>query len=495
MKQINSSKSYNNKMRNKTPTNTHKWFFTLAALFVLSVTVYAATVISDTQITTPIVNTILYVEAGNAGDIQAKINQANNGDKIILPDGFYNIENTIVINKSITFEGTTQPSFRVSPSTTGTVINATASMANLNMINVTVTGVTLRDFGVTGNSITNDGIALVGNTGSFFGENLYMELQGRNGLFALTSIGAGNSLFHIASRENGLHGMEIQRNDFRITDYYAHRNWNGSALMLNNAGGIQVNLMHVFFNNHSLYLNGTDNGIFTNIILESTNTSAIVFDSTHSSINRISIIGSDFFLNDLNNEGFAEIEFLGSANSIQDVTIEGMFDGTNDIFNTVGNSYKRLRFKTVLTELTSLGDYPENMSITNVDNDGNYVFSDGGVKIYNTNSGEEKFTIDRTMSGNEKLEVYIDDLDVIFKSEQDEDTGDKGGFRFIMDDDGTASPNYLIEEKGGEDIVNFNNQTGMTLGDGTDQMNITLTSPDGTEFNCGVSNAGAYECT
>jgi len=34
----------------------------------------------------------------------------------------------------------------------------------------------------------------------------------------------------------------------------------------------------------------------------------------------------------------------------------------------------------------------------------------------------------------------------------------------------------------------------LTIGDGTNQENITLTSPDGTEHNCGVTNGGSFVC-
>jgi len=37
-------------------------------------------------------------------------------------------------------------------------------------------------------------------------------------------------------------------------------------------------------------------------------------------------------------------------------------------------------------------------------------------------------------------------------------------------------------------------QPSIQIGDGTSQTNITLTSPDGTEYNCGVANGGVFSC-
>ncbi len=69
--------------------------------------------------------------------------------------------------------------------------------------------------------------------------------------------------------------------------------------------------------------------------------------------------------------------------------------------------------------------------------------------------------------------------DEIFEIQSRSD-GDLTSMRF-KDDNGEK---FLIDEDG--DLI---------LGDGTNQRNITLTSPDGTEYSCGVANGGALSCT
>jgi len=60
----------------------------------------------------------------------------------------------------------------------------------------------------------------------------------------------------------------------------------------------------------------------------------------------------------------------------------------------------------------------------------------------------------------------------------------------------TGSNNHLILKAG--DTANNNiylNATKVYVGQGSSQTNITLTSPNGTEYNCGVQNGGAWSCS
>ena len=52
-----------------------------------------------------------------------------------------------------------------------------------------------------------------------------------------------------------------------------------------------------------------------------------------------------------------------------------------------------------------------------------------------------------------------------------------------------------LEDRYGDTIMYWDAGGGVTIGNGTSQENITLTSPNGTEFSCGVNNTGAFICS
>lgn len=67
---------------------------------------YALTVINDQTITSPQVNSILYVQAGNASDIQAKIDLCSpDGCLVIIPPGSYLQTSDITIKSNLTIQG------------------------------------------------------------------------------------------------------------------------------------------------------------------------------------------------------------------------------------------------------------------------------------------------------------------------------------------------------------------------------------------------------
>ena len=364
-------------------------------------------------INSSVINNIFYVQVRNASDIQVTIDQASSGDKVFIPNGIYNLEDTILINKSLTLEGAAQPSFRVSPSSSGTVINASASLNGLNMINVTASGVTIKTLGLSGSSITNNGIALLDGTGGFLGENLYLELQGASGLFAIKTMDAGNSLIHIGTRENGLHGMNIQRSDFRILDYYSHRHWNGAALMLSPSSGTQVSNMHSFYNNYGIYLNGTDTSSFTNVMLEQNNYSGFYLDSTSSNINRITIADSIFYLNDCpavgcssgDGDGTPVIYLNADTHDIKGVTFSGnTFDSSTPIFNyseSSGGEIKDVIFANNIYT-ADIGSYPAGVNLLTIDDNSIKSVSTQGLVLgmsFNNDSISGNISLDSSEFG------------------------------------------------------------------------------------------------
>ena len=76
--------------------------------------VYAVTTITDTNVNSPTgtyvnitasqINNVFYVQAGNASDIQKKIDLCNGWCKIIVPKGDYDLVNTINLTSNLTFE-------------------------------------------------------------------------------------------------------------------------------------------------------------------------------------------------------------------------------------------------------------------------------------------------------------------------------------------------------------------------------------------------------
>src|SRR3990167_6330539 len=132
----------NNTMEHPTTYIYKKMLFTF--LIIFSIGIVASTVIRDTgqsvftsnidlgngnltanEVNASKINNVLYVEAGNGSDIQAKIDEADVGTLIILPSGNYSITDTILLNKQdLSFSCVTSSSFRKSPIQTGTFIFA-----------------------------------------------------------------------------------------------------------------------------------------------------------------------------------------------------------------------------------------------------------------------------------------------------------------------------------------------------------------------------------
>jgi len=113
------------KRENKKLNNNQKWFFVFFAVMILGFSVYASTIISDTNsffggnldmkdnnitnvdsISADRINEVLYVQAGNGSDIQATIDKCSSDGCIVkIPKGRYNISSTILLPSNITLKG------------------------------------------------------------------------------------------------------------------------------------------------------------------------------------------------------------------------------------------------------------------------------------------------------------------------------------------------------------------------------------------------------
>lgn len=85
----------------------------------------------------------------------------------------------------------------------------------------------------------------------------------------------------------------------------------------------------------------------------------------------------------------------------------------------------------------------------------------------------------RKGADNEAIIIKIDDTDVIMESVQDEDSGSSGGFRFIMDNGGTASPTFDIEHGDGNTVISGDSNGNMILGNGA-SGNLTASNINAT---------------
>lgn len=166
-------------------------------------------------------------------------------------------------------------------------------------------------------------------------------------------------------------------------------------------------------------------------------------------------------------------------------------------------------------------------------------------------NAEQALRVIRNTNDTERGETYVDDTNWIFKSIQDE--SNSGGYQFylghdvssgegfeILENDSTvlleqepggvlkilpgagaldtssvtfsagrttvgydgsdgyiaSSANKDVKIKSGNyQLVSFDFRNFTQFGDGTVQHNITLTSPDASEWCCGVGNSGSFTCT
>lgn len=70
--------------------------------------------------------------------------------------------------------------------------------------------------------------------------------------------------------------------------------------------------------------------------------------------------------------------------------------------------------------------------------------------------------------------------------------GATGAITFTDDGIDSCSSAYNLDV-GGENISNAD--TDIQIGDGTAQVGIVMTSPDGTEYTCTVADGGAFSCS
>jgi hypothetical protein len=98
-----------------------------------------------------------------------------------------------------------------------------------------------------------------------------------------------------------------------------------------------------------------------------------------------------------------------------------------------------VRFYTNNTERVRI-DSSGNMSLGNVAPSAKLHVA--GSAIFDTDTGNDPFWITRLGNTNESLRIYVDDSSAVFQTYQDETSGDRGNFIFVMDSDSTAYTDF-----------------------------------------------------
>lgn len=126
-----------------------------------------------------------------------------------------------------------------------------------------------------------------------------------------------------------------------------------------------------------------------------------------------------------------------------------------------------------------------------------------GSGKFRTDTNNDPFYITRNGGVNEAFSIGVDDNGVIMESIQDETNGGMFTWKSQRNDD-TSVNAYLwrvdsdnsvdtrMQLAGNGDFKVWGN---VQIGSGNSQKNITLTSPNGNEWCCGVDNSGTFSCS
>jgi len=400
-------------------SNNQKWLFVFASFILLGFSVYATTIISDTEIITPNSLTknsdyVVYHSEGTTYSIN------KNGDIAFSSSG----ENTSIIQASLDSIGSNAHVYILGDITFDDTIYLNSSnqiLEGYGTINIPDgTGIT------TGKSSSQvDGQTIKGFT--FDGNS--------------TVIRVGSALNKI--------------NNIRITDAYK---------------GILID---------ELNDNARDT-LISDVIIKETESYAIQIASGSTSDQKISNVVIGNVGNDFSVSG---ILLNGNSHLLSNV----------HVFNT-GDSSIDVRGDNIIIS---------NCYIDTSDDSGIDVFNSNGTVVTNCyiyRNGDEGINV----AGNSYHTVisnnfFKDNVGVSIKTSGNSDYNNIVGNTFYNNTgtlSNTGSNNNIIGNEDEDNIIigKTNITDTLTIGDGTNQINITLTSPDGTEYSCGVNDGGSFTC-
>ena len=474
----------------------------------LAISVLAATTITDTNVDSPTgtytnlsadsINSVLYVDAGNGSDIQVKIDLSAGGQEVrITEPGTYNLDSTL---------STTNGDILIMSE--GVILNVTGDFNGINLSttgNVHISGGRIN---VPTDTYTHSAIYLnpstdISSTNPIIIEdiNLYQ-----------TGDGSGNGIF-IDTPDNG-DSLTWARFENLVID-----NFNTSIRLESTAG------------DGNSYINAN---WFNNIVGKG---GAYMYYVSVTGGNEIS--GNSFNKNQMQSNADA-IAMISAAGIFQQNYIEAfMWDivGSAEYINldaSATSNYIVGRFE--VGKFTDLGfntkvDYYSNYiygidRIYGDDNIDDFIQMGSHEIIYSGVTGSEnKIRLQKNGSvSNDNVHWYLSDrsngqdfwiysfngsdywnpimIDYSEKEINIRDTlkiTDKLTFALgeIIDNlvDGWLRITGSLEVTGDLNVTGTATITNVTVGDGISQHNITMTSPDGTEYSCGVADGGAFTCS
>ncbi len=485
--------------------------------------VTAVTVITDTNVNSPTgtyvnisadrINEVLYVQAGNGSDIQATIDKANDGDKIILEKGNYTITSSIILNKSVIFEG---------------YGNESVIYGNGDFFMMQVEAkVILRNFQMDMNNPTTnqrDNIRLGAEANDSIIENLILRDSTRAGIFSSAQqfrlLINKVQIYNAGLGTNEGRGIWINADNSVITNSYIE-NSSRYGIELQNAKYITAR--DNFINGARRTDGSSGRGYFlvtcehcdiiggrvTNSALTGIN---LAFGSNYSTVRGVRF-------DNIHSESASESRGIEIQDGTHNVLIEGNYiinitNGTDSNFgvgifiesgdnNTIENNYIEDTEIGIKFATTVDGVRVENNRFFNV----NQSYSMNRQSYYGWQWDENTR---RVGLGNNNPNVSLDIMNEPSPYIRLQDDGgnsfDAGGIMFKEDRTNSAQYEFRIRHNGADNeliiedddekfltIGRFDNS--ITFGNGTEQYNITLTSPDGTEFTCGVNNSGSFLCS
>lgn len=435
---------------NKTNTPHKKILITLLCFLFIG-TVYAVTTISDTAIfttgnvTSANINQVLYVQAGNASDINETIKQCgSNGCVVKIPCGTYNLDTQVTIKDKVFLEGFGEC----------TIINRTGTGGRFKS-DAEISDVRLSNFRFKGNNFTSIPITLDGG----FKHNIQIyELHITNVHARAIQINGTNILIENNLIVNVTNGIGISKNTADTSDL------NYEIVIINN----RIEDQRYNLSSPTEYGEGIEINVH--------------------SFGRSMIMGNDII-------GFGEEGI--------DVNIEYSII-TNNYVEMVSDEARISHGINIQTESSkSCQSIISSNVITNIANNNN----SRGIKISSGCIGVQAIgNILEGINSTGGRGITVDANKTIINSNYFSNL-ERGIQSFISEQNvivtGNRFTNITREFVGNVPSLDFDNlifNQSMTVldlvvGNGASQHNITLTSPDGAEHNCGVNNAGVFTCT
>jgi parallel beta-helix repeat protein len=410
---------------------------------------------TDSQVVTITVTNIpttLYVGSGyDYTTIQGAVDDANNGDTIIVGDGIYN-EN-VDVDKSVIL--------RSENGSTKTAV--TAKYSETSVFYISTDNVTINGFNVTGTTSTTAGIYLYSSNNHTIINN---DVSGNYYGIVLGS-SQNNKLTNNKVNSNDMYGIALGGS-------------NNNTLINNNISNTS--------NNHGIYLLGSDYNILTsNTVCDNDAYGICIEDSSNNTL-------SD---NNANNNGYDGIYLYDSAdyNTLTDNTVKG---------NTESGIYLSGSSNTIVTdnilyENEENGIYLDGFSTNNtLENNvansnfyyGIWLISSDNVLTSNTATNNSLYDI-VTDDPNEINNLKVTDNGARFSFLSDDiQTGIKGNVTNSTSLSGKTNVNgYLTIKRGG--VVVKSADVGVTREDPT--LDITISYDDSGMSSSGESSIDLYK--